>query len=92
VTDAVLDEVRTWQNRPLDSVYPILYLDALQVKVKSQGRVTNKAIYLAFGVNLQGLKEVLGMWAAETEGARVLDAGHHGVEEPGRLGHLHRLR
>lgn len=70
VTDAVLDEVRAWQARPLDSVYPILYLDALQVKVKSQGRVTNKAIYLAFGVNLQGLKEVLGMWAAETEGAK----------------------
>ena len=70
VTDAVLDEVRAWQSRPLDAVYPILYLDALQVKVKSQGRVTNKAIYLAFGVNLQGLKEVLGMWASETEGAK----------------------
>ena len=70
VTDAVLDEVRAWQSRPLDAVYPILYLDALQVKVKSQGRVTNKAIYLAFGVNLQGLKEVLGMWAAENEGAK----------------------
>jgi len=70
VTDAVLDEVRAWQSRPLDAVYPILYLDAFQVKVKSQGRVTNKAIYLAFGVNLQGLKEVLGMWAAETEGAK----------------------
>ena len=70
VTDAVLDEVRAWQSRPLDSVHPILYLDALQVKVKSQGRVTNKAIYLAFGVNLQGLKEVLGMWAAEAEGAK----------------------
>lgn len=64
----MLDEVRAWQARPLDSVYPILYLDALQVKVKSQGRVVNKAIYLAFGVNLQGLKEVLGMWAAEAEG------------------------
>jgi putative transposase len=70
VTDAVLDEVRQWQARPLDSVYPILYLDAIQVKVKSQGRVANKAIYLAFGVNLQGLKEVLGMWAADTEGAK----------------------
>src|SRR5256714_10462133 len=69
-TDAVLDEVRAWQVRPLDAVYPILYLDALQVKVKSQGRVINKAIYLAFGVNLQGLKEVLGMWAAENEGAK----------------------
>src|SRR5215208_6547082 len=70
VTDAVLDEVRAWQSRPLDAVYPILYLDALQVKVKSQGRVVNRAIYLAFGVNLQGLKEVLGMWAAEAEGAK----------------------
>src|ERR671938_764651 len=70
VTDAVLDEVRTWQTRPFDAVYPILYLDALQVKVKSPGRVVNKAIYLAFGVNLQGLKEVLGMWAAETGGAK----------------------
>src|SRR5918996_4454494 len=70
VTESVMDEVRAWQARPLDSVYPILYLDALQVKVKSQGRVTNKAIYLAFGVNMQGLKEVLGMWAAENEGAK----------------------
>jgi putative transposase len=70
VTDAVLDEVRAWQSRPLDSVYPILYLDALRVKVKSQGRVVNKAIYLAFGVNLQGRKEVLGIWAAESEGAK----------------------
>jgi putative transposase len=70
VTDEVLDEVRQWQSRPLDSVYAILYLDALQVKVKSQGRVVNKAIYIAFGVNLQGLKEVLGMWAAENEGAK----------------------
>jgi putative transposase len=70
VTDAVLDEVRAWQARPLDAVYPILYLDALHVKAKSQGRVVNKAIYLAFGVNLYGLKEVLGMWVSENEGAK----------------------
>src|SRR2546423_4925018 len=86
VTDAVLDEVRAWQSRPLDAVYPILYLDALQVKVKSQGRVVNKAIYLAFGVNLQGLKEVLGMWAAETEGAKfwlsvVTELKNRGVQD-----------
>jgi putative transposase len=86
VTDAVLDEVRAWQSRPLDSVYPILYLDALQVKVKSQGRVVNKAIYLAFGVNLQGLKEVLGMWAAEAEGAKfwmqvVTELKNRGVQD-----------
>ncbi len=70
VTDAVIDEVRAWQQRPLDALYPILYLDALQVKVKDQGRVSNKAIYLAIGVNLQGIKEVLGMWASENEGAK----------------------
>jgi putative transposase len=70
VTDAVLDEVRACQARPLDAVYPILYLDALQVKVKSQGRVVNKAIYLAFGVNLHGLKEDLGMWASDNEGVK----------------------
>jgi putative transposase len=86
VTDAVLDEVRAWQARPLDSVYPILYLDALQVKVKSQGRVVNKAIYLAFGVNLHGLKEVLGMWAAEAEGAKfwmqvVTELKNRGVQD-----------
>jgi len=70
VTDAVIDEVRAWQSRPLDLVYPILYLDALQVKVKDQGRVSNKAIYLAIGVNMQGTKEVLGLWASENEGAK----------------------
>lgn len=70
VTDGVLDEVRAWQSRPLDAIYPILYLDALQVKVKDQGRVSNKAIYLAIGVNMQGLKEVLGLWASENEGAK----------------------
>ncbi len=70
VTDAVIDEVRAWQSRPLDPIYPILYLDALQVKVKDQGRVSNKAIYLAIGVNMSGIKEVLGMWASENEGAK----------------------
>lgn len=70
VTDTVIDEVRAWQTRPLDPLYPILYLDALVVKVKDQGRVSNKAIYLAIGVNCSGLKEVLGMWASETEGAK----------------------
>ena len=92
VTDSVIDEVRSWQSRPLDPVYPILYLDALQVKVKDQGRVSNKAIYLAIGVNLAGTKEVLGMWASENEGARVLAFHHYGVEEPGRQRYFHRLR
>jgi len=60
VTDAVLEEVRAWQSRPLDAVYPILYLDALQVKVKSQGSVRNKAIYLDFGVRMNGPERSFG--------------------------------
>jgi putative transposase len=70
VTDGVIDEVRSWQSRPLDALYPILYLDALQVKIKAEGRISNKAIYLAIAVNMQGTKEVLGMWASENEGAK----------------------
>ena len=70
VTEEVIDEVRAWQNRPLDEVYPIVYLDALQFKVRDAGHVRNKAVYLAIGVNLDGFKEVLGMWIAQTEGAK----------------------
>jgi putative transposase len=70
VTDAVVEEVKTWQNRPLDTLYPILYLDALQVKVRDGAHIRNKAIYLAIGINLQGVKEVLGLWVAQTEGAK----------------------
>jgi len=61
VTDSVMEDVREWQNRPLNSVYPILYLDALMVKVKDQGHIVNKAVYLAVGVTIDGLKEVLGL-------------------------------
>jgi putative transposase len=70
VTDEVIDEVRAWQNRQLDEVYPIVYLDALQFKVRDGGHVRNKAVYIAIGVNLSGLKEVLGLWIAQTEGAK----------------------
>ena len=70
VTDEVIDEVKTWQNRQLDEVYPIVYLDAIQFKVRDAGHVRNKAIYLAIGVNMDGLKEVLGLWIAQTEGAK----------------------
>lgn len=70
VTDEVLDEVKTWQNRQLDEVYPIMYLDAIQFKVRDNGHVRNKAIYLAIGVTIEGFKEVLGLWIAQTEGAK----------------------
>src|SRR6266478_5727706 len=70
VTDEVLDEVKTWQNRQLEAVYPIMYLDAIQFKVRDNGHVKNKAIYLAIGLTMEGLKEVLGLWIAQTEGAK----------------------
>ena len=70
MTQAVLDEVKAWQARPLDALYPIVYLDALQVKIRSEGRIANKSIYLAIGINLRGHKEVLGLWAAQNEGAK----------------------
>lgn len=70
VTDAVLDEVKTWQNRSLDSVYPIVYLDAIVIKVKENKQIINKAIYLALAVNLEGQKELLGMWVSPNEGAK----------------------
>lgn len=70
VTEEVIDEVRAWQNRQLDTVYPIMYLDAIQFKVRDNGHVKNKAIYLAIGLTMEGMKEVLGLWIAQTEGAK----------------------
>ncbi len=70
VTDAVLDEVKTWQNRPLDSMYPVVYLDALMVKMRHEGRVENRAVYVAIGINDEGIKEVLGLWSSANEGAK----------------------
>ena len=70
VTNAVMEEVRVWQKRPLDRVYPIVYLDALVVRSRASGAVQNKSVYLALGVNRDGEKEVLGLWIAQTEGAK----------------------
>ena len=70
VTDAITEEITLWQNRPLEEVYPIVYLDAVRVKVRHNSTVINKAVYLAIGITWDGSKEVLGMWIAETEGAK----------------------
>jgi putative transposase len=70
VTDAVLDDVREWQQRPLEDVYPIIFLDALIVKVRDGGAVRNKACYVAIGVNLEGERDVLGLWFQSSEGAK----------------------
>ena len=70
VTDAVKEQVAEWQNRPLDALYPIVYMDCIVVKVRHNGSVINKAVFLALGINLDGHKELLGMWMAENEGAK----------------------
>jgi putative transposase len=70
ITDAVLEEVKAWQTRPLDETYPIIYVDALMVKVRDGAHVRNKAAYLVVGVDTDGIKHVLGIWIANTEGAK----------------------
>lgn len=70
VTNEVIDEVKAWQNRPLDKLYPIVYMDALVIKVQQDKRIVNKAFYLALGVNTDGQKELLGIWISQNEGAK----------------------
>ena len=70
VTDKVIDELTEWQNRPLDAIYPIVYLDCIVLKVRENQRIVNKSIYIALGVNLEGHKELLGLWIAQSEGSR----------------------
>ncbi len=86
VTDAVIDELKEWQSRQLDPVWPIVYLDALVLKVRDQGVVRNKSAYLAVGVNIRGKKEVLGIWLEATEGAKlwtkvITELNNRGVED-----------
>jgi len=70
ITDAVMDEVTAWQNRPLEATYAVVYFDALRVKIRDEGMVRNKAVYLAIGISCDGEKEVLGLWLEQTEGAK----------------------
>jgi len=70
VTDSVLEGLKDWQNRRLDAVYPIVYMDAIRVKIRDEGQIRSKAIYVAIGVTMEGLKEVLGLWVEQTEGAK----------------------
>jgi len=86
VTDAVLDELNEWQSRPLESVYPIVYIDALVVKIRDQGKVENKAVHIAVGVDEDGTRDVLGLWLERTEGARfwssiLAELKHRGVDD-----------
>lgn len=86
VTNRIIDEVVQWQNRPLDPVYPIVFMDCIVVKVRDNQRVINKAIFVALGINLSGNKELLGLWMAENEGAKfwlsvLTELKNRGVED-----------
>jgi putative transposase len=86
VTEEVMEEVKLWQSRPLEPVYPIMYLDALYVKMRHEGRVENRAVYVAIGVTLEGKKEVLGLWTSASEGAKfwlsiLTELRHRGVRD-----------
>jgi putative transposase len=86
VTDAVMDDVRAWQSRPLEDVYPVLFLDALVLKIRDGGSVQRKACYLALGVGMDGSREVLGLWFQESEGAKfwmqvLAELRHRGVRD-----------
>jgi len=86
VTDAVMDDAKAWQMRPLDKLYPIIYLDCIHVKVLDNGVVRTKAVYLALGINMDGEKELLGIWIAQTEGAKfwlqvVTELKNRGIQD-----------
>jgi putative transposase len=86
VTDAVMDEAKAWQSRPLDALYPIVYLDCIHVKSRDAGVVKVKAVYLALGIDLTGNKQLLGLWIAQTEGAKfwlqvVTELKNRGVQD-----------
>jgi putative transposase len=86
ITDKVMDSAVEWQNRSLDKIYPIIYLDAMYFKVRSNGKIVNKAVYICLGYNMQGYKEILGSWVDEAEGAKFwlkicTDLKNRGVKE-----------
>ena len=86
VTDTVMDDAKAWQARPLDALYPIVYLDCIHVKTRDAGTVRAKAVYLALGISMSGEKEILGLWIAQTEGAKfwlqvVTELKNRGVQD-----------
>jgi putative transposase len=86
VTDGVMEQARAWQNRPLDTFYAIVFLDALYVKMRQEGRVENRAVYVAIGINLEGKKDVLGLWTGAAEGAKfwlsvLMELRNRGVKD-----------
>jgi putative transposase len=86
ITDQIVDDIKEWQNRPLEKIYPIVFLDAIRIKTRENGQVINKAFYLVMGITIEGMKDILGIWSAETEGAKfwamvVNDLSARGVKD-----------
>ena len=86
VTDGVMEQARAWQSRPLDAFYAIVFLDALYVKMRHEGRIENRAVYVAIGINLEGRKDVLGLWTGASEGAKfwlsvLMELRNRGVKD-----------
>ena len=92
VTDAVLEQVAEWQNRPLDVCYPLVFFDAIRVKIRDEGFVRNKAVYIALGILADGTKEILGIWIEQTEGAKFWLRVMNELKTRGRPGHPDRRR
>jgi transposase-like protein len=85
-TEGVMEEVKAWQNRPLDSIYPVVFLDCIVVKSREEGKVCNRSVYLALGINMDGQKELLGIWIARNEGAKfwlgvITELANRGVKD-----------
>ncbi len=86
VTDGVMAEVKAWQSRPLDEIYPIVFLDCIVVKCRQDGKISNMSVYLALGINMEGAKEILGIWTSKTEGAKfwlsvITELNNRGVKD-----------
>ena len=88
VTDSVLDDVIEWQNRPLEAMYSVVFFDALRVKIRDEGTVKNKAVYLALGIQRNGTKEVLGLWIQQNRRSEVLASGDERAQESWGAGYL----
>lgn len=86
VTNSIIDDVRKWPNRPLNNIYPVVFLDAIVVKGRTDGKFINKSVYTAIVINIEGNKEVLGLWISETEGAKfwhgiITELSNRGVKD-----------
>ena len=91
ITDKILPIVREWQQRPLEGIYAVVFLDAIHYHVRSEGQIVKKAVYIAIGIDLNGRKDVLGMWVGEKRERQILGDCTQWSEEPWRRGHFHRL-